>query len=125
MQIGIVGSSKIKENDVLIFVKNILNKFTKNTVIITGGAKGVDTAVKQCCDELGYICKEIFPKSNNWEGFKERNLQIAKESDHVISIALPYSKQFCYHCNSKTHEKTAGCYTGKHCKSYEVMIFER
>jgi len=62
------------------------------------------------------------PKSLSWEnGYKPRNLKIVETSDEVHCITLkelPPSYtgmrfDFCYHCKTKDHVKSGGCWTAK------------
>ncbi len=106
-RIAVVGSSKkhwtpkttteavkyIKHN---ILMKNIEWDFNiplwKSVTLISGGASGIDTYAEVVADTLG-IPKRIFePDVNSWNGevgkrgFKQRNIQIAKECDVLYCI---------------------------------------
>jgi hypothetical protein len=120
--IGIVGSSKVYYKLAISLITDIVKSYPQDTIFISGGALGVDKATRIVCEQLGREFIEYLPSSRSWEGFKTRNLLIARNSDHIISIALPLKTTPCYHCGNSTHEKTAGCWTGKKCKSYEVRI---
>ena len=146
MKLGIVGSSKSGVRG-YEQIKNIilehklqderdLNFVAGATTIYSGGGTGTDTNVKKACTELNVPIIEFKPERFGWEEFKKRNLQIAEACDKVISFALPYGTTIdtktgepipkCYHCanagKDDNHEKTAGCYTGKACGNYEVVI---
>ena len=133
-----VGASKLTDVNRTIFIARQaihqeLQKFDpKDTVIVSGGGKGVDTIVAQIATELGFPVTEFKATGYGWGEYKKRNLQIADKSDRVISFALPYGSTKgvpkCYHCeNAKrddNHEKTAGCWTGKENGNYEVIIIQ-
>lgn len=126
MYVGIVGSSKapITEGNIK-FVENIIKDYDKmTTVIVSGGAKGVDTLAKLASERLNYKFVAFSPTAENWEAYKKRNLEIAKECNIVISVALPYSGNRCYHCNSTLHDKTAGCWTARKCKKYIIRVLK-
>lgn len=120
--LGIVGSSKATDLEHYKFVENLINEIYDNTIIVTGDADGIDLCVRLVCQKYNLSHTVIYSKTKDWDGFKKRNEVIAKYCDRVISIALPLTKTPCYHCNSNTHEKTAGCYTGKINGNYEVKI---
>jgi len=124
MKIGIVGSSKCPYNaDSIFFIKNIIDSYPPDTTFISGGAKGVDVIVEDICELMGRTIIIHNPRTNNWAGFKERNIRIADMSDEVVSVALKYSGNRCYHCNSISHDKTAGCWTMNKCKKGRVVVF--
>jgi len=121
--IGIVGSSKVTDDQCVDVIKDILQSYPNNTVFVTGDAFGIDFAVRKTCKIMKKTCSVIYSKTRYWDdGFKIRNEIIAKYCDKIISIALPFDKISCYHCNRDDHEKTAGCYTGKINGNYEVRI---
>ena len=136
MKLGIVGSSKSGDR-AYEQVKNVIHMaklhdemgLAKMT-IYSGGGTGIDQNAKDACKELNMPFIEFKPERFGWEEFKKRNLQIAEACDKVISFALPFGTTAgvpkCYHCanagKDDNHEKTAGCYTGKACGNYEVVI---
>jgi hypothetical protein len=136
MRLGLVGSSKSGVRGYEQIKNIILEHKLQATTIYSGGGTGTDTNVKNACTELNVPIIEFKPEVFGWEEFKKRNLQIAEACDKVISFALPYGTTIdtktgepipkCYHCanagKDNNHEKTAGCYTGKACGNYEVVI---
>ena len=130
MRLGIVGSSKSGVRGYEQIKNIILEHKLQATTIYSGGGTGIDTNVKKACTELNVPIIEFKPERYGWEEFKKRNLQIAEACDKVISFALPFGTTAgvpkCYHCanagKDDNHEKTAGCYTGKACGNYEVVI---
>ena len=130
MKLGLVGSSKSGVRGYEQIKNIILEHKLQATTIYSGGGTGTDTNVKKACTELNVPIIEFKPERFGWEEFKKRNLQIAEACDKVISFALPFGTTAgvpkCYHCanagKDDNHEKTAGCYTGKACGNYEVVI---
>jgi len=128
MKLAIVGTSidltENEERDIRQIIGIILNECTKDSIIISGGAKGVDSMVFEIATALGFKTEIYPPKQQGWEFFKERNLKIAKECDKLYCITVPVHNFQCYHHEGlQKHEKTAGCWTlkkvedlGKPCK---------
>ena len=90
----------------------------------------IDSTARSVCKKFEVDFKEFKPDGIGWDANKKRNLQIANYCDKVISFALPFGTTVgvpkCFHCEKagkdNNHEKTAGCYTGKACGAYEVVI---
>lgn len=129
MKIAIVGTShemtENEERDVQQFVAMILKDFSPSTnLIVSGGAKGVDTIAIEVAQSMGFPTQIIHPISDDWKGFKKRNMQIATECDQLYCISIPTHETECYHhAKVQDHEKTAGCWTlrevkelGKYCR---------
>lgn len=134
MNLGIVGNEEAKFNEITEaaakqLIRNLLEP--EGTVLVSGHCHlgGIDIWSEEIADELGRE-KIIFPpKVLKWEeGFKPRNIQIAKTSAVVANITVTdYPESFtgkryktCYHCiNSKrwTHVKSGGCWTAKYAMS--------
>ncbi len=88
---------------------------------------GIDIWAEEIArDEGCYNADYIFrPRARNWEGYKARNIQIARASDLVVCLSvdtLPETFQgmrhpLCYHCarhevgGGVNHVKSGGCYT--------------
>lgn len=127
---GIVGSERTKfteqgENRALAAIMEIL-KAPEVTGVVSGHCHlgGIDIWAEMVADVVGKE-KQIFPpKKLNWsEGYKPRNLQIAKHSDLVYCITvdcLPVDYTgmrfpVCYHCarakKDTHHIKSGGCWT--------------
>jgi hypothetical protein len=101
--------------------RRILESITGARLVVSGRSPlgGIDLWAIEEAQKLGIPTKEFPPETNNWAGFKARNVQIAEASDIVICIAvrkyhhLYRGRRFdlCYHCKSKTHVKSGGCWT--------------
>ena len=130
--VGIVGSSSaLRTPELVNKLKLLLGKYNANTTtVVSGGGKGLDLIAASVAREDSFEVKESKPTAYNWDAFKERNLQIAAACEHVYSFVFPvntHGKPNCYHCakagKDSNHEKSAGCYTGMHCKGgYTVIV---
>ena len=142
--LGVVGASGPRparliefENAVHSVISDYLSKFGDGLTVVSGGARGVDSMTVKVCGELGVKVVEFKNTVYRWEGpggFKERDLKIANESDHVVSIVnksysdRPSRKAPCYHCarvsRDSNHVVSGGCFTAINCKSSEVIVIE-
>jgi len=118
MNVAIVGTSinltENEERDIRQFISIILKSrySSDHTTVISGGAKGVDSLAIEVAQGLGFKTKIYHPKKQQWEYFKRRNLQIAKDCDELHCISVPVHNNECYHHEEpEPHEKTAGCWT--------------
>ena len=124
MKVAIVGTStRLSENeerDVRQYCSQIIKSYDiKNTKIISGGAKGVDTIAIEIANSLFYKTEIYHPLSNTWIGYKERNIRLASDCDELFCITTPVHKSRCYHhFPPQEHQKTAGCFTLKHAKNF-------
>lgn len=136
LRVAIVGTSyrlSLKEQaDVKKICIENLKKYPKDTIVVSGGARGVDTIAINVARELGFKTKEYLPETYHWEdregkkGFKSRNLEIENNCDELYCISIPKKSARCIHHNPiQDHEQTAGCWTlnlaksnGKPCKLF-------
>lgn len=125
MRIGIVGHESAKftaatEAEARAIIRACLNP---GDVVVSGACHlgGIDIWAVEEAKKLKLAYKEYPPKKLSWEGgYKERNIEIAKDSDIVIVIVvkeLPASYKGmrfsgCYHCHTTDHVKSGGCWTG-------------
>ena len=138
MKIGIVGSESIKfthsgEIEARIAITKLLIDH-KATEVISGGCHlgGIDKWAIEEAKNLGLKTTEYLPKFHGWEAYKERNLQIANNSDIVYCITvkrLPTTYegmkfQLCYHCKTNDHVKSGGCWTMHKAKHGHLIIVE-
>lgn len=89
MKLAIVGSTKLAGNEsALALVNAVLDRY-KPTVVISGGAEGVDRIAAAVARGRGIEVDERLPKVRNWEhGFKPRNKEIAEACDALVRIAI-------------------------------------
>ena len=136
MNIGIVGHEAAKFTPDQEYVAREIIRYLLSdptSVLVSGHCPlgGIDIWAEEEADRLGRRKRIFPPKTNSWEdGFKPRNLQIANTSDicHCLVVAeLPPTYRgrrfdYCYHCHSRTHIKSGGCWTAKRCKQSEWWI---
>lgn len=129
MILGIVGSEAAKftpETEELArgAIAGLIEKYNADTVV-SGACHlgGID--IWACEVGVSKNCNivEFPPKTHQWStGYKPRNIQIAKASDAVFCITvkdLPLGYDgmkfpLCYHCGTKDHVKSGGCWTVKY-----------
>lgn len=128
--VGIVGHeaakfTKMGEHEARLTIRRILTHGIDPVTLVSGGCHlgGIDIWAEEVADDLK-IPKIIFkPKRLFWEphGFKERNIQIAQQSDVLACLAVVrladsfkgMTHTACYHCKSEDHIKGGGCWTMK------------
>jgi hypothetical protein len=128
MIMGIVGSEATKFCErTELEAKAVIEQILK-TSGVTGYSSGhchlggVDIWTEEIGDGLGLRPYIFRPRVLSWEGYKERNIQIAQMSAEVHCITvktLPpgYTGMrfdLCYHCKTKDHVKSGGCWTAKY-----------
>lgn len=128
MRVGIVGSEAAKftpdsEQRAKEIIRTILHQGAV-TEVVSGGCHlgGIDQWAEEIGNELSLNVTIFKPKTQNWtNGYKERNLLIAKRSDAVYCLTvdkLPagytgMTFNYCYHCKKNDHVKSGGCWTVK------------
>ena len=151
MKIGIVGHGADKfdersKEDAKKAIKNILvygdsrifGKVpkAKDVVLVSGHSPvgGIDLWAEEEAKNLGYEMDLKIPKQHTWDaeyGYKQRNLDIARDSDEVWVILVDkYPQDYkgmrfakCYHCNTSDHVKSGGCWTGKQAEKLGKKVF--
>ena len=118
MKVAIVGTSakdlSVEQHSAIsIRISQILARYTYDTIIISGGAAGVDSVAIYLAKQFGFETLVYYPKIHKWEGgYMERNLEIANACDVLYCISVSTSEPDCYHHPEKMrHLKTAGCWT--------------
>ncbi len=140
MRIGIVGSEAAKftaatEAQARALIRSLLHE---DDIVVSGHCHlgGIDLWAVQEAIKLGLDTREFPPKSKDWaHGYKPRNIQIAEASDRVVCITLAelppgYTGTrfpLCYHCGTRDHVKSGGCWTVKYAreklgKTGEVLV---
>jgi hypothetical protein len=96
---------------------------------------GIDIFAEEEYAKMDKPCAPyIFPpRINRWEGgYKQRNIQIA-EISHVVHniLVAKYPPNYkgmifgeCYHCHTKDHVKSGGCWTLKYAKSLGKTTYQ-
>ena len=131
LKLGIIGHgadkfTKQAEQTAKLFISKILTTHCGNVTLISGHSPvgGIDIWAEEIAKQLDIPTDIKNPKQHTWDaeyGYKQRNLDIARESDILIIILvdkLPSNYKgmrfnSCYHCNTSTHVKSGACWTGK------------
>lgn len=141
--VGIVGHEAAKftpETEAL--ARAAIDKILKDhdaRIVISGACHlgGIDIWAIEQAQSWGIPVFECAPTRLTWSGpggFMDRNQQIAKRSDVVYSLVvktLPESytgmrfeklvdnvfRPYCYHCHTRTHVKSGGCWTAKYARA--------
>lgn len=132
MKLGIVGSEQAKftketERQAREYIRELFS--TRNPeLVVSGGCHlgGVDRYAIEESKEYGIPYIEHLPARRTWSGgYRERNIKIAEDSDMVVCITvkeLPSDyvrkgwEDYCYHCGTKEHIKSGGCWTTKYAR---------
>lgn len=92
MKLAIIGSRKFKDKkQVDDIIGNIIYPLPANTLLISGGASGVDTIVEDIAGWLEYEFMKIFPDYKKQcelgvQIYHDRNDAIIEMADKVIAI---------------------------------------
>lgn len=116
MKLAIVGTSQhLLEKEHTAISKLIVEWIDTldPSLIISGGATGVDGLADTIAHELNKPFLAILPKTKTTMDYLLRNRQIAEQCDLLICFTTKrIVTEFCYHHTPKErHQKTAGCYT--------------
>ena len=119
MKVAMVGTTAtLTENQQTNMEKKIISILLKpyppDTVIISGGAKGVDALAIEIAKDMGFQTQteQYKPEKEEWKYYKKRNLQLANDCDELHCFSISVYKKKCYHHKPpQKHEKTAGCWT--------------
>ena len=96
MKLAIVGSRSLAARpDALDAVKRVVDRL-QPTLIISGGAQGVDAFAEEVAGDLDIAFVEFLPENRRWEpdGYKARNMKIAKACDYCVNIMDRNTKTF-------------------------------
>lgn len=144
MRVGIVGHEKAKFTKATeARAREIIREILRGATLGVSGRSplgGIDVWAEEEAFILGVEFKAFPPTTRQWDGpggFKERNLQIAENSDIVHCIVVeklpPNFKgrrfEFCYHCLppdgpgcKEPHAKSGGCFTALRCAARQWHI---
>ena len=127
MIVGIVGSEAAKftsygEGAARGVISEILNK-PGVTEVVSGACHlgGIDIWAVEAAKSRRLLYKEFPPLHHSWEYYKSRNLAIVERSDKIHCITVDFLPEdfkgmrfeLCYHCKTKDHIKSGGCWTMK------------
>jgi hypothetical protein len=95
MKRAIVGSVSLAGNDEAYQIINDAFSTWNPDLLISGGAAGIDSMAEEIAEENDVPTNIFLPKTNNWEnGYKPRNLKIAKACDVLIRIVAHDSSTY-------------------------------
>lgn len=130
MNLAIVGTSRLSDNeerDARQLISHII-KSNSPDLIISGGANGIDIIAEDIAKQLRVPVMIFSPVENNWNSYKQRNIEIATLCDELYCITTKIKDKRCYHCDLD-HQRTGGCYTKNLAnnmrKTTHVMVIER
>jgi hypothetical protein len=128
MLVGIVGVEAAKldaptKERALIRLEQIISS-PHTSLVVSGHCHlgGIDILAEETAARLGKPFLIFPPKNLQWStGYMPRNLQIVKFSDVVICLTVKELPEgydgmrfdLCYHCGTKEHIKSGGCWTVK------------
>lgn len=98
-RLAIVGSSNVYDGPqwdlAILLVDGIINTY-RPEVIISGGARGIDSVARLRAESQRYQLLEYLPENPRWEpkGYKDRNILIAQECDALFCIRTSQSKTY-------------------------------
>lgn len=96
MRLAIVGSVVLAGNaDAQRLIEDAIARW-KPTVVVSGGADGIDTMAVETAKRLGIDTCEHLPENGRWapNGYKARNLIIAQDCDVLVRIVAFASKTY-------------------------------
>ena len=99
MKLAVVGStgpwSNFEEAEVREFIR-ITYEILTPSIIVSGGAPGVDTWAEEQAVKSGITTVIFKPENKRWEpdGYKFRNHQIANECDWLVCLRTANSKTY-------------------------------
>lgn len=130
MRLGIVGHEAAKftpekQLEARAKIRELIS--LHNAQLVVSGAcplGGIDIWAVEEARALGVRVREFAPTVSQWSGpggFQDRNLRIAQNSTMVVCLVvreLPSTYtgrvfDYCYHCHTREHIKSGGCWTVK------------
>jgi hypothetical protein len=107
--LAIVGATELQADQRAVnLIENAIERYGPS-LVISGGAPGIDTMSIEAADRRGIPWREYLPDVKSWEGkwfddgdqgshwlkgFKDRNLEIAEACTHLVRIAFKKSKTY-------------------------------
>jgi len=146
MKIGIIGHGEDKFTEktkkmAKLIIMVILREYLKNIsideklIVVSGHSPvgGIDIYAEEVAKNMGLELDLKIPRQHTWNaayGYKQRNLDIAKDSDklHVILVDKypPNYKgekfNYCYHCHTNEHIKSGACWTAKKAEGFKKKV---
>jgi hypothetical protein len=127
MRIGIVGHEAAKftpatESAARRIIQGLLQE--PETIMVSGHCHlgGIDIWAEEEAATLRRGTVIFPPLTRRWsDGYMPRNVQIAETADVVHCLVVKtypatytdFRFDYCYHCHTRTHVKSGGCWTAK------------
>lgn len=100
MKLAIVGSVSLEGDlEAVKIINEALDRY-QPTIVVSGGAGGIDTMAANEARKRGISVQEFLPESRSWAGFggkggfKARNLLIAQHCDALVRIVAHDSRTY-------------------------------
>lgn len=94
VRLAIVGSVSLDGNpQAAEIIQKVINKYHP-TLVVSGGAPGIDTMAVNAARLKGIPVKEYTPSGQGWSYYKRRNLMIAQNCDRLVRIVARDSKTY-------------------------------
>ena len=97
VKLAIVGSVRLAGNAVALrIIENVIRRH-QPTMIVSGGADGIDSMAIAAAKRHRLPFKEFKPRARRWDGrggYKERNLKIAQFCDELVRIVSSKSHTY-------------------------------
>ena len=95
VKLAIVGSVLLAGNrEAQCIIEQALDEWRPD-VVISGGAKGIDSMAVAEARKRGIVCVEHLPKTREWAtGFAPRNRLIAQDCDALVRIVAQGAKTY-------------------------------
>lgn len=95
-RLAIVGSTQPHSPDDALTLIDMAIRWFDPEVVISGGAEGIDRLAASAAKNWGIRLIEYLPTKRQWapDGYRDRNIKIAKDCTHLIRIA---------NCDSQTY----------------------
>jgi len=87
--LAIVGSRRFEVPNAMLYADTIIRHMLATlhpSLVISGGAEGIDTLAVNRADLAGFPVKEFLPETYDWPGFRARNLLIVDACDMLVCI---------------------------------------
>lgn len=97
MRLAIVGSVRLAGNARAYEIIRAALAHYQPSVVVSGGAVGIDSMAAECARELGIEVREYLPSVRKFHGaggYAERNLKIAGDCDVLLRIVARSSKTY-------------------------------
>lgn len=66
----------------------VLKKYSSDVIIISVGAKGVDSIAIETAKNIRFQTRVYAPEREEWKYYKKRNLQIANTCDELYCFSI-------------------------------------